>query len=132
MITIFENRCVLKTYLIVLIPIFNPTHKGGDRLKKTYEICITNLSYFYHLGIVFFAVYQRIRSKATSWAGPRLVYSVSFIKKWINLWHTVSPKFYHMPLQLFFSWYGQSYHHQYIQSNHLFFNKDMAKHAKLS
>ena len=31
MITTFENRCVLKTCLIILIPIFNTTYNGENR-----------------------------------------------------------------------------------------------------
>ena len=33
MITIFENRCVLKFYVIVLIHIFNTTYKGGKQVE---------------------------------------------------------------------------------------------------
>ena len=38
--------------------------------KNTYELYITNWSYSYKVGIVF-AMYKRMRSKGTSWAGPR-------------------------------------------------------------
>ena len=33
MITTFENRCVLKNYLIVLRPIFDTTYKGKKQVK---------------------------------------------------------------------------------------------------
>ena len=71
MITTFENRCVLKFYVIVLIPIFDTTYKGEIQVKYTCEVYITNWSYSKKVGIVF-AVYQRMRSKETSWAEPRL------------------------------------------------------------
>ena len=42
-----------------------------NRSKNTCELHITNWSYSYKLGIVF-TMYERITSKDTSWAGPRL------------------------------------------------------------
>ena len=33
MITTFENRCLLKIYIIVMRPIFNTTHKGKKQVK---------------------------------------------------------------------------------------------------
>ena len=56
----YENICVLKTYLIVLRPIFGTAYKGGNRSKNACELYITNWSYYYKIGIVF-AVYQKIR-----------------------------------------------------------------------
>ena len=53
MITTFENRCVLKIYVIVLRPIFDKRTKGKNRPKYTCEIYIMNWSYSYKLGIVF-------------------------------------------------------------------------------
>ena len=42
----FENRCILKTDLIVLIPIFNTMYKGKKtRQKNTCELNITNWYY---------------------------------------------------------------------------------------
>ena len=73
MIITFENRCVLKNYVIVLRPISNTMYKGKKRSKYTCEIYITNWSYSYKVGIVF-AMYQIMRSKGTSWAGPRPKY----------------------------------------------------------
>ena len=70
MITTFENRYVFKIYLIVLIPIFDTTYKGGNGSKYTCEIYITNWYFSNKVGIVF-AIYQRMISKGTSWAGPR-------------------------------------------------------------
>ena len=70
MITIFENTCVLKFYVTVLRPIFNTTYKGKKRPKYTCEIFITNWFYSYKVGFVF-AMYQRMRSKETYWAGSR-------------------------------------------------------------
>ena len=73
MITTFENRCVLKHYLIVLIPIFVTTYNEKKRFKNTWEFYITNWSYSYKV-IIFYTIYQRMRSKGTSWDGPRLKY----------------------------------------------------------
>ena len=70
MITTFKNRCVLKTYVIILRPIFDTTYKGKNRLKYTCEIHIMNWSYFYKVEIIF-VMYQRMRLKGASWAGPR-------------------------------------------------------------
>ena len=53
MITTFENRCVLKFYVIVPRPIFDTMYKGKNRSKYTCEIYITNLSYYYKLGVFF-------------------------------------------------------------------------------
>ena len=47
MITTFENRCVLKFYVIVMKPIFDTTYKGKNRSKYTCEIYIMNWSYSY-------------------------------------------------------------------------------------
>ena len=71
MITTFENRRVLKNYLIILRPIFNTLYKEKIRLKYKCEFYITNWLYSNKVGIVF-AMYQIMRSKGTSWAGPRL------------------------------------------------------------
>ena len=60
-----------KTYLIVLRPIFNTTYKEKTRSKNTYELYITNWSYYYKVGIIFF-MYQIMILKGTSWAEPRL------------------------------------------------------------
>ena len=70
MITIFENRFVLKTYLIVLRPTFDTAYKGGNRSKNTCKIYITNRSYSYKVGIVF-VMYQIMRSDRKYWAKPR-------------------------------------------------------------
>ena len=70
MITTFENICVLKNYLILLRPIFDTTYKGKNSLIYTCEIYITNWSYSKKVGI-FFAMYQIMISRGTSWAGPR-------------------------------------------------------------
>ena len=69
MITKFDNICELKTSLIVLRPIFDTTYKWKNRSKNTHEFYIKNWSYSYKVGIVF-ALYQKLRSKGTSWAGP--------------------------------------------------------------
>ena len=45
--------------------------KGGNRSKYTCELYITNWSYSNKLGIVF-TMYQIMRSKGESWAGPRI------------------------------------------------------------
>ena len=37
MITIFENRCVLKIYVKVLRPIFDTTYKGGNPGQNLHE-----------------------------------------------------------------------------------------------
>ena len=71
MIATSEKRCVLKVYVIVLRPIFNTTYYEKNKSKYTCEPYITNSSYSKKVGIVF-AMYQRIRSKGTSWDGPRL------------------------------------------------------------
>ena len=76
MITTFENRGVLKFYVIVLIPIFDTTYKGKNRSKYTCELYITNWSYSYKVGIVF-AMYQIMRPKGKSWAGPRHSWSTN-------------------------------------------------------
>ena len=52
-----------------MIPIFNTTYKGKNRSKYTCEIYITKWFYYYKVGIVF-AMYQRMRPKGKSWAGP--------------------------------------------------------------
>ena len=52
-------------------PIFDRTHKENNRSKNTYELYTTNWSYSYKVGIVF-AMYQSMRLKGTSWAGPWL------------------------------------------------------------
>ena len=83
MITTFKNRCVLKTYVIILRPIFDTTYKGKNRLKYTCEIYIKNLSYSNKVGIVF-AFYQRMRSKKTSWAGPFQEYVYRFAPLFMN------------------------------------------------
>ena len=70
MITTFENRCELKNNLVVLRPIFDTTHKEKNRLKYTCEIYITNWYYSYKVGISF-TMYQIMRLKGASWAGPR-------------------------------------------------------------
>ena len=44
MITTFENRCVLKTYLIVLRPIFNTMHKGKKTGQKIHMSSISCIS----------------------------------------------------------------------------------------
>ena len=56
MITTFENRCVLKTYLIVMIFILATMYKVGKYFEKTCEIYIINWSYSYKLG--FFCYVQ--------------------------------------------------------------------------
>ena len=70
MITTFENRCVLKIYVIVLRHIFNTTYKGKNRWRYTCKIYIVNWSYSNKVGIVF-DMYQKMRSKGKYWAGPR-------------------------------------------------------------
>ena len=45
MITTFDNIFVLKSYIIVLRPIFDTTHKGKKRVENTYDFLITNWSY---------------------------------------------------------------------------------------
>ena len=70
MITTFENRYVLKIYVIVLRSIFDTTYKGKNRSKYTCDVYITNLSYSNKIGIVF-AMYQRMRSKVKYCDGPR-------------------------------------------------------------
>ena len=70
MITTFENRRVLKHYLIVLLPIFDKMYKEKNRSKNTCELYITNWSYSFKVGTVF-DMYQRMRPKGPSWAGPR-------------------------------------------------------------
>ena len=67
---IWIQMCI-KNYLIVLVPIFDKTYKGKNRLKNTCELYITNSSYSYKV-VIIFAMYQRMRLKGTSWAGPRL------------------------------------------------------------
>ena len=52
--------------------IFDPTYKGKNRSKNTYEFSITNWSYSYKVVIVF-DVYQKMRSKVTSLYGPHHV-----------------------------------------------------------
>ena len=69
MITTFENRCVLKIYVIVLRPIFNKIYKGKRRSEYTCEHYITSWSYSNKVGIVF-AMYEIMRPKVTSWAVP--------------------------------------------------------------
>ena len=80
MITTFENICVLEKYFIVLRPIFDTTYKGKNRSKYTCVLYIMNCSYSKKLGI-FFAMYQRMRLKGASWAGPRLLpsYFIPFL-----------------------------------------------------
>ena len=70
MITKFENRSVFKTYLILMRPFFDTIYKGGKQVENICELYITNWSYSYKIGIIF-SMYQRIRSKETSWVGPR-------------------------------------------------------------
>ena len=65
------NICVIKFCFIVLRPIFDQTHKG-KQVENTYDLYIKNWSYCYKAGIVF-AMYQRMRSKGTSWAAPQLL-----------------------------------------------------------
>ena len=65
MITTFENRCVLKNYVVVLRPIFDKMYKDKNRSKYTCELYITDWFYSNKVGIVF-AMYQRMRSKETS------------------------------------------------------------------
>ena len=65
-----KNRCALKIYVIVLIPIFDTTYKAKNRSKCTCELYITNWYYYYKLGIVF-ALFQRMLSKGASWDVPR-------------------------------------------------------------
>ena len=49
---LFENRCVSKTYIIVLRPIFGPTYKEKKHVEKyVYKLYITNWSYSYKVGI---------------------------------------------------------------------------------
>ena len=55
MITTFENRCLFKTYLIVMKPIFSTTYKVKNKSKNTCELYITNWSYSYKVGIFFYA-----------------------------------------------------------------------------
>ena len=66
---IWKQMCI-KKYLIVLRPIFDTTYKG----KKQVEIYMWALHHELVLFLQsrnFFAMYQIIRSKGTSWAGPR-------------------------------------------------------------
>ena len=72
MITTFENRCVIKNYLIVLRPFFDTTYKWKNRSKNIRDIYIMNWSYSYKVGF-FFAVYKIMILKGTSWAGPHLL-----------------------------------------------------------
>ena len=46
-----------------------------NRSKNTCEIYIMNWYYSYKVGFVF-TMYQIMRSKGTSWAGPRLLSDV--------------------------------------------------------
>ena len=69
MITTFKNRFLLKNHLIVTRLIFDTTYKGGNRSKYTCEIYINNWSNCYKVGAVF-TIYQIMRSKGISWAGP--------------------------------------------------------------
>ena len=69
MITTFENRCVLQTYLIVMRPIFCTMHKGVKQVEKYMLTLHHELVLFLKIGI-FFVMYHRMRSKGTSWAGP--------------------------------------------------------------
>ena len=82
MITTFENRCVIKNYLIVLRPFFDTTYKGKNRPKNTCEIYITNWYYSYKVGL---AMYQSMRPKRTYWAEPRQYLSIPVLPK---LWDT--------------------------------------------
>ena len=78
MITTFENRCVLKFCVIVLRPIYDTTHKG----KKQVKIYVWDLHHELVLFLQsrnFFAVYQRMILKGTSWAGPRLPWNKLYV-----------------------------------------------------
>ena len=52
-------------------PIFDTTYKGVGMSKYTCELNIANWSYS-KINWIVFAMYQRMRSKGASWAGPRL------------------------------------------------------------
>ena len=84
MITNFENRCVLKFYVIVLIPIFDTTYKGKYRSIFSWDIYITNWSYSKKVGICF-AMYQRMIPKRTSWYGTRLVINLHLVRSGVSL-----------------------------------------------
>ena len=71
MIRTFENRCILKNYVIVLIPIFDNTYKGEIQVEIYMWALHHELVLFQKVGIVF-AMYQRMRSKGTPWAGTIL------------------------------------------------------------
>ena len=55
---------------------------GENKSKYTCELYITNCSYSNKVGIVL-AMYQRMRSKGTSWAGPRLSVFIFFMVVWL-------------------------------------------------
>ena len=65
------------------MPTFDTTYKGGGRSKNTCELYITNWSYSYKVGIVF-DMYQRMRSKGKSWAGPCHIRNYIRNKRTIN------------------------------------------------
>ena len=71
MISNFENICVLRTYLILLRPIFDTRYKGGNEVKKCMWALYHELVLFLEKVGIVFTVYQRIRPKEESWSGPR-------------------------------------------------------------
>ena len=62
-------------------PIFNTTYKGENRSKNTRELYIVNCSYS-HKVVIVFTVYQIMRLKGASWAGPRLILIGQYFPSW--------------------------------------------------
>ena len=65
MITTFENRCVLKIYVIVLRPIFNTNYKEEIQVE-IYMKALHHELVLFQQSRNCFAMYQRMRSKKTS------------------------------------------------------------------
>ena len=83
MIKKFENRFVLKLYVIVLIPIFDTTYKGVIQVE-IYMRALHHELVIFQQSRDFFAMYHRMRSKRTSWAGTCLICMDSIIMTYIS------------------------------------------------
>ena len=98
MITTFENRSVLKTYLIVMIPIFDTTYKGKKQIKK-YMLALYHELVLFLQSRFFFAIYQRMILNGKSRYGPYILCLLGIIRWacflllafylvfwWLNFW----------------------------------------------
>ena len=67
MMKTFENRCVLKIYVIVLRPIFDIMYKEKNRSKYTCDIYITNWSYSNKVGIFRYLLENDMEGDILGW-----------------------------------------------------------------